>query len=565
MKKTILASAIAAGLGASMGAHAIALAPSGVGEALLAPYYSTVDGNKTFLTITNTDGTAKAVKVRFREGVGSRDVFDFTLYLSEYDVWSALVFKSGDRVTVATQDTSCTVPDVGVGNGSFSTTRIPADYNGSVMDRISEGHIEILEMAVLGPDDVFDDDIYHAITHVNGAPPEGGCELARTWTAEMAQKNWDEAIRVGQGTLDADTSSADQDLNNPTGGLYAHAAVFNPTDGTYFTYAADALVGWADGVLWFPQNSTGVEELWPYTTDQGLAWDQGVDDNGFVEYFDLPDLSTPAITSGSALFAGTKLAEGNGVTNNTIATISVFRGNSGGPLTAPLFIANPDFNGTNPPGVTLAIGGRAAGGKRLAVTAALMKNALTNDYITSDGYETEWLVTFPTRYLHVNVEGGVDANGDELPAYAAATWPFTAYERAATGEACEEISFEYWDREEGQVSDPGSIDFSPGGTVPDKFQLCYEVNVMAFNQDAGANSAVLRSASVAKYIGLADGYDNGWAALDFSSFGFPGNPWIGLPVTGFMAVADTSGAVARGATFRHHLSSQIYRASTVPD
>jgi len=543
MKKTILASAIAAGMGVSMGAHAVALAPSGVGEALLVPYYSTVDGNKTFLTITNTDSNAKAVKVRFREGMGSRDVFDFTLYLSEYDVWSALVFKDGDRVTVATQDSSCTVPDVGVGNGSFSTTRIPAAFEGSVMDRISEGHVEILEMAVL---DGSADDILDAITHVDGVPDD--CDLARTWTAEMAQKSWSNAILVGPGPQSGFTDSADETLYPPTGGLYAHAAVFNPTDGTYFTYAADALIGWADGVLWFPQNSTGVEELWPYTTDQGLAWDEGVDDQGFVEYFDLPDLSTPALNSSTysnTYTATVAYVSGTGANATLTTTQQSFSGSLSSSLTAS--------NGTST--VTLAIGGEAAGAKRDAVTSALLKNALANDYITGGAYESEWLVTFTSRYLHVNVEGGVDMDGYDLPSWAAASDPFTEYERAETGEACEVIEFAYWDREEGMPSDPGSIDFSPGGTTPDVFQLCYEVNVMAFNQDAGANSSVLRSATVAKYVGLESGYNNGWAGLSFDDFSI--ESWRGLPGTGFMAVADTSGAVARGATFRHHQSGQV--------
>jgi len=551
MKKTILASAIAAGIGASMSAQAgIFLSPYGVGDALLVPYYSAVDGNKTFLTITNTDGTAKAVKVRFREGVGSRDVFDFTLYMSEYDVWSALVFKDGDRVTVATQDTSCTVPDVGVGNGSFSTTRIPAAFEGNVMDRISEGHIEILEMAVL---DGSSDDIYDAITHVNGVPDD--CDLARTWTAEMAQKTGNsglDATLVGSGPQTGSTASATETLFPPTGGLYAHAAVFNPADGTYFTYAADALKGWAEGVLWFPQNSTGVEALWPYTTDQGLAWDEGEDDNGFVEYFDLPDLSTPALEAdGTWNYRGEFVYETMYDTTNYRMWLTTSYSSFSGAMTAPLTASNATTS------VTFALGSTAAAAKRNAVTLSLMKNALTNDYITSSGYETEWLVTFPSRYLHVNVEGGVDSSGDDLPLWAAASEPFTNYEHADTGEACEQIGFEYWDREEGQVSDPGSIDFSPGGTVPDVFQLCYEVNVMAFNQDAGANSSALRSAEVAKYIGLEAGYENGWAALDFRDFSMVDGDFEGLPATGFTAVADTSGDVSRGATFRHHMNSEL--------
>jgi len=347
--------------------------------------------------------------------------------------------------------------------------------------------------------------------------------------------------------------------------------VFNPTDGTYFTYAADALVGWADGILWFPQNSTGREELNVYTTDQGLAWDEGEDDNGFVEYFDLPDLSTPALAGGTSTTTG----GGSGVTFGTFsatkayvagtgdtATLTTTWAYSSGSLSTSLVVSDPD---NIDPDVTLALGSPAAAAKRNMVTSALLHNALVNDYVTGGAFETEWLVTFPSRYLHVNASGGADANGDDLPDWAAAAAPFTQVENARTGEACEEIVFEYWDREESQVSDPGSIDFSPGGSTPDKFQLCYEVNVMAFNQDAGASSTVLRSASIAKYVGLADGYDNGWAALDFSGFSTEGNyTWYGLPSTGFSAIADTSGDVARGATFRHHQANQV-ASRQVPD
>jgi len=289
--------------------------------------------------------------------------------------------------------------------------------------------------------------------------------------------------------------------------------------------------------------------------DQGLGWDEGADDNGLVEYFDLPDLSTPSArpASGQGFTAFQAIITSAGVLG--VAGIA-----DGGDMNNPYRVVNPtDISET----AMLSIGSNAAAAKRDMVTAALMRGALTNDYITGGGYGTEWLVTFPSRYLHVNVEGGVDVNGDDLPPWVTAAAPFTQAESSKTGEACEVIGFEYWDREEGQVSDPGSIDFSPGGSTPDKFQLCYEVNVMAFNQDAGSSTAVLRSDQIAKYVGLETGYDNGWAKLDFTDFelilgngsrnGQGHTGWTGLPVIGFMAVADKAGDVLRGATFDHHL------------
>jgi len=596
MKKTVLYTAILAAMGVSMEATAdVAIAPDSVGDALLVPFYSAANGNKTFLTVTNSDDSAKAVKVRFREGVGSRDVFDFTLYLSAYDVWSAVIFRAGDDTRVVTQDNSCTVPQVPNSANSpfkFSDTRIPAEYIGNTANRLSEGHIEILEMAVMH--DRGNTDIRDAVTHANGTPDD--CDLVRTWTAEMAQKDFDphspanSSVILGNEPVSVATSSAAQTIIPGTGGLYAHAAVFNPTDGTYFTYAGTALTGWTeDGIVWFPQNSTGLAELSPYTTDLGLAWDEGVDDNGLVEYFDLPDLSTPSLAvagPGSNTINTSYRFEGDVVINEVDTRNAIITTTGGATLTTtlarldgvdeesvvfpgamslPYTVTNPlTTGGTGDVAVTLPIGSHAAAAKRNAVTTALTRHALANDYITSGGYETEWLVAFPSRYLHVSVPGDVDGDQSNEPDWVFAAPPFTVPEDAKTGEACEVVGFAYWDREEGAETDPGSIDFSPGGSVPDKFQLCYEVNVMAFNQDAGAQTSVLKSTEIAKYVGLDSKYENGWAALDFVDFFIPAPNWQppvqspgdddiwGLPAVGFMAISDTTGDVPRGATFPHH-------------
>jgi hypothetical protein len=542
MKKTILATAIAASIGGSMSAGAITVSPSGMGDALLVPYYSAQNGNKTFLTITNTTDVAKAVKVRFREGVGSRDVFDFTVYLSERDVWTGLVTRDESRITVMTADSSCTVPEVGLGNGSFSDTRIPAEYTASSnIDRMSEGHIEILDMGwIYGDNDdttgmVLPDGttvVHDWITHVDGVPAD--CESVRDWTAAMAQNAFPASVLVGGPQTDVEV---DQIWLPGNGGLYAHAAVFNPADGTYFTYEGDALHGWADGVLWFPQNSTGLDALRPFSNDQGLAWDEGVDDTGFIEYFDLPDLSTPALLpgEGSANYTAERVRVSG---SNLVVDSTSTSGN------IDQLLVGTVTTGPSAPYTVDLLGSTASLAKTEAVTASLAQATLTNDYITSVGFATEWLITYSSRYLHVHADPYIA--GLSLEAWP----PFTESEDPVTGLACEEVDFSYWDREEGFPTDPGSIDFSPGGSTPGVFNLCYEVNVLTFNQMRDGASDVLASKTVVGSAGLEDGYENGWGILDFSSF--MGLGWAGLPATGFMAVADTSGAVPRGATYRHH-------------
>ena len=74
--------------------------PTVSGQALVYPYFtarSTASGNAymTALSVVNTTASAKAVKVRFLEGKNSREVLDFNLFLSQYDVWTAGIVAAG--------------------------------------------------------------------------------------------------------------------------------------------------------------------------------------------------------------------------------------------------------------------------------------------------------------------------------------------------------------------------------------------------------------------------------------------------------------------------------------
>ena len=69
------------------------------------------------IAIINASNAAKAVKVRFLEGYNAREVLDFNVFLSEYDVWTGSVFAladvglPGDGAALLTADRSCTAPD----------------------------------------------------------------------------------------------------------------------------------------------------------------------------------------------------------------------------------------------------------------------------------------------------------------------------------------------------------------------------------------------------------------------------------------------------------------------
>ena len=109
-------------LGVVDSAQAVHINQDGLGQALVYPYYtarSTASGNAyvTALSVVNTTASAKAVKVRFLEGKNSREVLDFNLFLSQYDVWTAGIVAAGAGAGVFTTDNSCTTPKVSNSDG----------------------------------------------------------------------------------------------------------------------------------------------------------------------------------------------------------------------------------------------------------------------------------------------------------------------------------------------------------------------------------------------------------------------------------------------------------------
>src|SRR5262249_11025388 len=89
----------------------------GRGAFLLYQYYTTRGdsfGNAyaTLASVVNSTLSAKAVRVRFLEGKNSREVLDFNLFLSPFDVWTAAILPDATTggAKVGTVDLSCTLP-----------------------------------------------------------------------------------------------------------------------------------------------------------------------------------------------------------------------------------------------------------------------------------------------------------------------------------------------------------------------------------------------------------------------------------------------------------------------
>jgi hypothetical protein len=512
-----------------LSSEAVNLSVDSAGQVLLFPYYNVNQGNTTFLSVTNTTNTAKAVKVRFREAVGGESVFDFTLYLSAEDVWVGAVAQQGGAVRLSVPiDTSCTLPDTATLTATdFSATRIDSAYDpdddgtqsaDEVLERLSEGHIEIIELAELPTTDNASD-IAVAITHDQSASPVAprDCTVAAGFndTADLG------AI-LDAGSVTA--SGVTQDFQSPGGGLMGNAAIFNASSGIYFPYNATALRAFAGNPIWWPQNSeafTHVEgvatagedsagnAISNYRTADGGST---VPSAGGTLNRDLPDLSTPSMAE-------------------VAADSSAYMAFSHVAATGEQAINSGSFGGSVPD---------AKHDKAPAVSAALTANRIMGEYITSGDYGTEWIVTFPTRYTKVSDS---EANA-----------PFRALETASTGKACEyTTSSEIWNREGAGGIQVGIPEQPPVNEIT---SLCFEVNVITFDYSWPEFSNVVSSRSVIQ--SALNLYPDGWGAIDLSgstvtptvfTAGDASGTITGLPVIGFIAVSDTVTGTERGGVF----------------
>ena len=160
LKSTKLALAVAMALGSSVPAvQAVELAQDGLGDTLIFPYYTVRNGYDTNIAFTNTSAYTVAVKIRFREAHNSRDVRDFNIVLSPYDIWNGTVTSTPDGLNamIVTRDKTCTapnLPDLGDGTGrkgiaftNIGYTGVNEDASGlTSLDRTREGHIEVISM-----------------------------------------------------------------------------------------------------------------------------------------------------------------------------------------------------------------------------------------------------------------------------------------------------------------------------------------------------------------------------------------------------------------------------------
>ncbi len=567
MNRKNLTAAVLAGLAGAAGlagtAQAVNLNPDGLGQVLIFPYYTANSGNQTILSVVNTTGNAKAVKVRFLEGFNSREVLDFNLYLSHHDVWVAAIANGApapdypgtdydtDTILIIPDD-SCTVPylyedyQVELETGGLAGIQPFLDYaySGKYNDggpdspmRAAEGHFEMIEMGTITPGSDTEKDITHILHKADdkATPPvpawygPGDCDqLVKNWTGGSTSAGdglwYKEAKGVGQAYTDTERNS---------GGLFGGAAIIHPANGAMFSYDAKAIQGFD-------------------STDDGIHY--------------VPGNSHPSLNDGSETDAW-------------------------------VFFGVPQNDA-----VKLQYGFSVD-----ALSAVFMHEFTMNEYTTADSpaeAATEWVVTFPTKNFYVDEDlltgeeeaiwqptttksgEGVYECGFWVPGQ---TYPVTKnpatselidgpgpwqnpgwlackYEKVAFSEsfnarppftetydggACETVGLVTYDRDERTFKSPDGPTKPPVVSpappqVPGKptsFQLCNEVNVLRFGSRSIFGTPEIDDDSL--LITVSDEFTDGWGWIDYYSDKdhVDSAGLVGLPVTGFAAWQFENGYV----------------------
>ena len=524
----------------------LTVTPDGIGHILLAPYFSTQNGNGTLLSIVNTDTTnGKAVKVRFRGAANSDDVFDFSLFLSPGDVWTANV--SQDPATglsqLYTPDNSCTLPRSAVLNATkFKTDRVYGADDAAKANETREGYVEIFTMADIPPKvpgtaltgvvadagpDAIANPLFTAIKHTAaGTNPCGLATSDATLPAAVSQLAADPAAGAD--------GAVKHGMWAPSSGLTGSWTVLN---------ILGASVAWSG-------NMSALEARKP----GALATDPDVKARGRLVFSPQKDTSV----------AGTAI---NGLTADPLLRNSAAA--MAGTGTSVITPAQYDLPDMSTPYLVASSYPAPNAVEDLPLkhanllTASLAVKSVVNEYVTNADISaaTDWVFSSPTRRYAVGVNyappapatkpatmfNGLVETGVANVANVSGYFTTVNTKIGAGGssgnpiyQACVEPvvggnSVTAFDQEERTAS--GEFVVSPG--TAKKVLFCGEVSVLTFN---GTSSL---SASIAKKD-IDTGFVNGWVSI-----ATPGNgaaPGLGLPFLGSSFVKMTGPVVAGQST-----------------
>jgi hypothetical protein len=215
--------------------------PSGLGQVLIAPYYTVNGGNQTLISIANRSDRGKALKVRFLEAMNGREVFDFNLYLAPHDLWTGALFSQNADApaTLITNDDSCTVPALKTStslpqlpNGrrvaQFSDRQYVGDRNDAGPDdvrRTRDGYFEVIEMGeVINAGQ-------RSLNDISAGSDGIPANCLRIESAWAAGGYW--------------AQNSEIDLTPPGGGVTTTVTLVDALQGSMYAYQAQAIDGFS--------------------------------------------------------------------------------------------------------------------------------------------------------------------------------------------------------------------------------------------------------------------------------------------------------------------------------
>ena len=486
MRKNLLALSIAAMVGGLSGAAnaavitagttATVLEPTttGVGHILTVPYFSTQGNNKTLLNIVNTD-TVNGKAVKLRfRGAANSD-----------DVFDITVYLSPGDVWTA---------DVAADAEGFSrlVTTDTSCTLPSAQDIKDANNGRFKTHRVQGGAAAQTREGYVEILNTADIAPGTGAAGANS-ALYTAIKHVDGKAPCTQATMDlqetdlADAkAAATRGYGHPTGGLMANwvlvnVAGFASHSGEAVAVRANVAANGASGaanIVWFPQ-TYATPTAGAVTT---LTSDPLLQSAGFasqVANYDFPDLSTPYVT----------------------------------------LAVNPEFQAN-------------------ALADALGTTSVTNEYLTGNGFSTDWVFSMPTRRYAVALDYAAPAatrllfNRTNDQHYTAAN---TSLNADASLACVTPGAMRGYDREESTQS---TFVISPDVAL----RLCGETTVLAFNNtgESVLGGAIARTNIKTKF-------NEGWFTINTAARA--GGAATGLPIIGFSAAKVTGANL--GGTWKH--------------
>lgn len=208
-------------------ASAVMLSQHKQGQVLVFPYYGTLGGNNTNITVSSDSRNEKAIKVLFFDRLGNA-AMSLNVYLGVRASWVASLSQVDGKTVLKMPGRSCTAPTYGDGSGSIE---VP----------LTSGFLEVIEMGTISDDEI--------ITKIR----EQDCEALNAIWAENGQWSQDPDFGIAA----------------PNGKLRGSAMLINIEQGTMYSFVASALTQFSD----IPQH-TAPDSLLPDLTS---AHDAGTD------------------------------------------------------------------------------------------------------------------------------------------------------------------------------------------------------------------------------------------------------------------------------------------------